>query len=41
MVFQQVYEDAAEKLYFYILGKTRPAYLAEEVTQITFVKLWQ
>lgn len=40
-MFQQVYEDAAEKLYFYILGKTRSAYLAEEVTQITFVKLWQ
>jgi len=40
-VFQQVFEEYHEKLYYYTLGKTRSAYLAEEVTQITFVKLWQ
>jgi RNA polymerase sigma-70 factor (family 1) len=40
-VFQQVFEEYHEKLYYYTLGKTKSAYLAEEVTQITFVKLWQ
>lgn len=40
-VFQRVFEEYHGKLYYYTLGKTRSAYLAEEVTQITFVKLWQ
>jgi len=40
-VFQQVFEEYHEKLYYYSFSKTRSEYLAEEVTQITFVKLWQ
>jgi RNA polymerase sigma-70 factor (family 1) len=40
-VFQSVFEEYHEKLYYYILGKTKSSYIAEEVTQITFVKLWQ
>ena len=40
-VFQQVFKEYHEKLYYYTFGKTRSEYLAEEVTQITFVKLWQ
>jgi RNA polymerase sigma-70 factor (family 1) len=40
-VFQQVFEEYHEKLYHYTLSKTRSEYLAEEVTQITFIKLWK
>lgn len=40
-VFEQVYEEYYLKLYHFVLGKTRSAWLAEEVTQTTFVKLWE
>lgn len=40
-VFQQVYNEYHEKLYFFILKQTRSEYLAEEVVQISFIKLWQ
>lgn len=39
-IFEQVYEKHHEKLYFYILKKTSSSYLAEEVVQLTFIKLW-
>lgn len=39
--FAQVYEEFHERLYFYILGKTSSPYMAEEVVQSTFFKLWQ
>lgn len=40
LVFEQVFREYHSKIYFYILGKTRSAYLAEEVVQLTFIKLW-
>jgi len=40
-IFEQVFNEYHEKLYFYIISKTHSAYLAEEVTQLTFIKLWQ
>ena len=40
LIFKQVFNEYHEKLYYYILKKTQSAYLAEEVVQITFIKLW-
>ena len=40
-VFNQVFEEYHEQLYFYIFNKTKSSFYAEEVTQITFIKLWQ
>jgi RNA polymerase sigma-70 factor (family 1) len=40
-VFQQVFAQYHEKLYFYILGKTKSSYLTEEAVQLTFIKLWR
>jgi RNA polymerase sigma-70 factor (ECF subfamily) len=39
-VFEKVYSLHHEKLYFYILKKTTSTYLAEEVVQLTYIKLW-
>lgn len=39
-VFEQVYERHHEKLYFYIFKKTSSNYIAEEVVQLAFIKLW-
>ncbi|WP_162817830.1 sigma-70 family RNA polymerase sigma factor [Niabella yanshanensis] len=39
-VFQQVFNQYHEKLYFFVFSKTRSAFLAEETVQITFIKLW-
>jgi RNA polymerase sigma-70 factor (ECF subfamily) len=40
-VFEQVYNQYHQKLYFYLLNKTESAFYAEEITQISFIKLWQ
>jgi len=40
-VFQQVFNEYHEKLFFYVLNKTGSEYMAEEVVQITFIKLWK
>ncbi len=40
-VFQQVFAQYHEKLYFYVLGKTKSSYLTEEAVQLTFIKLWR
>lgn len=40
-VFQQVFIEYHKKLYFYILSKTKSAYLAEETVQLSFIKLWR
>lgn len=37
MVFDQYHQ----KLYFFILHKTQSAYIAEEVMQLAFIKLWE
>lgn len=38
--FNQAYLDHHEKLYFFIVGLTRNVFLAEEVVQQTFIRLW-
>jgi len=39
--FRQVFDQYHQKLYFFILYKTKSEYIAEEVAQMTFTKLWQ
>lgn len=39
-IFNEVFNEFHYKVYRYILTKTKSAYLAEEVTQLTFIKLW-
>ncbi|MBE7170131.1 MAG: RNA polymerase sigma-70 factor [Williamsia sp.] len=38
--FGELFHAFHQKIYFYILAKTKSPYLAEEVTQLTFIKLW-
>ena len=40
-VFAKVFHQHYERVYLYVLKKTGSAYLAEETTQLSFVKLWQ
>lgn len=39
--FRQVFDLYHQKLYFFILYKTKSDYIAEEVVQMAFTKLWQ
>jgi RNA polymerase sigma-70 factor (ECF subfamily) len=39
--FRRAFEQYHQKLYFFILHKTRSEYIAEEVVQMAFTKLWQ
>jgi RNA polymerase sigma-70 factor (ECF subfamily) len=39
-IFGETFKEFHQKIYYYILSKTRSGYLAEEVTQLTFIKLW-
>jgi RNA polymerase sigma-70 factor (family 1) len=39
--FKKVFEQYHQKLYFFILYKTKSEYIAEEVAQMAFTKLWQ
>lgn len=39
--FRQVFDKYHQKLYFFILYKTKSEYIAEEVVQMAFTKLWQ
>lgn len=39
--FQEVYRLYNQKLYAYILKKTNSEYMAEEVVQLTFIRLWE
>jgi len=39
--FRQVFDQYRQKLYFFILYKTKSEYIAEEVAQMAFTKLWQ
>ena len=41
LYFRKVFEQYHQKLYFFILYKTRSEYIAEEVVQMAFTKLWQ
>ena len=39
--FREVFDEYHQKLYFFILYKTKSDYIAEEVVQMAFTKLWQ
>ena len=39
--FKRVFDQYHQKLYFFILSKTKSEYIAEEVVQMAFTKLWQ
>ncbi len=39
-IFDEIFNEFHQKVYYYILLKTKSVYLAEEVTQLTFIKLW-
>lgn len=39
--FRQVFDEYHQKLYFFILYKTKSEYIAEEIVQMAFTKLWQ
>jgi len=39
--FRQVFDQYHQKLYFFILYKTKSEYIAEEVAQMAFTKLWR
>lgn len=41
MVFNQVFHQFHQKLYYYVFSKTKSEFCAQEVVQITFIKLWQ
>ncbi len=41
LVFDQVFYQYHGNVYAYVLNKTNSVYLAEETTQLTFIKLWQ
>ena len=40
LVFNEVYYSCHKRIYFFILHKTKSSFIAEEVTQITFMKFW-
>lgn len=39
--FNAIYKQYHQQLYFFIKKKTNSDFLAEEVVQLTFIKLWQ
>lgn len=39
-IFSELFNEYHHKVYFYTLAKTHSQYLAEETTQLTFIKLW-
>jgi RNA polymerase sigma-70 factor (ECF subfamily) len=39
-IFSELFKEYHQKVYFYTLSKTHSQYLAEETTQLTFIKLW-
>jgi RNA polymerase sigma-70 factor (family 1) len=39
-IFGEIFNEFHQKVYYYILSKSKSGYLAEEVTQVTFIKLW-
>jgi len=41
LYFRRVFDQYHQKLYFFILNKTKSEYIAEEVVQMAFTKLWE
>ena len=40
-VFKKLYDDYHYRIYNYVYAKTGSEYLAEEVVQVTFIKIWE
>ena len=40
-LFEELFHTYYEMVYRYVLKKTKSEYIAEETTQLTFIKLWQ
>jgi len=40
LVFSELFHEYHRKVYLFVLSKTHSEYIAEETTQITFIKLW-
>lgn len=40
IVFGELFSEYHPRVYLYILSKTHSSYIAEETTQLTFIKLW-
>jgi RNA polymerase sigma-70 factor (ECF subfamily) len=40
IVFRALFHEYHEKVYHFILSRSHSAYIAEETTQLTFIKLW-
>jgi|SRR5687767_10459245 RNA polymerase sigma-70 factor (family 1) len=40
LIFSELFNEYHHKVYFYTLSKTHSPYIAEETTQLTFIKLW-
>lgn len=40
-IFNLVYDEYHSQIYGFILQRTQSSYIAEEVTQLTFIKLWK
>lgn len=38
--FDELFHRYHQKIYFLILSRTKSSYIAEETTQLTFIKLW-
>jgi RNA polymerase sigma-70 factor (ECF subfamily) len=38
--FDELFHMYHQNIYFFILSKSRSSYIAEETTQLTFIKLW-
>lgn len=41
LVFNEIYYSFHKRIYFFILRKTHSTFLAEETTQLTFIKCWK
>jgi RNA polymerase sigma-70 factor (ECF subfamily) len=41
LVFNELYYSYHKRIYFYILKKTNSSFIAEETTQLTFIKFWK
>lgn len=40
LAFNEVYYSWHKRVYYFILQKTKSSFIAEEVTQLTFIKCW-
>ena len=38
--FEELFHEYHQKIYFLILSRSKSSYIAEETTQLTFIKLW-